>query len=115
MQGVSAGFFHIGELQLYAIQPYYISNGAEAEAHALMQAAEPLPSEASESDLQQLQTAYDNFMYKVFGIIPSGIEDINGNTNNYQPNTYYDLSGRKVGSPSQSGIYIINNKKVVIK
>ena len=115
MQGVSAGFFHIGELQLYAIQPYYISNGAEAEAHALMQAAEPLPSEASESDLQQLQTAYDNFMYKVFGIIPSGIEDINGNTNNSLPNTYYDLSGRKVTTPSQSGIYIINNKKVLIK
>ena len=116
MQGVSAGFFHLGELQMYPIQKYYITKQALAEAQTLMQAAEVLPSEATTSDFSTLQKAYDDFMYKVFGIVPSGIDEtIENGSNTSNSNSYYDLSGRKVSNPKQSGIYILNNKKILVK
>jgi hypothetical protein len=116
MQGVSAGFFHLGELQMYPIQKYYITKQALAEAQTLMQAAEVLPSEATTSDFSTLQKAYDDFMYKVFGIVPSGIDEtIENGSNTSNSNSYYDLSGRKVSNPKQSGIYIVNNKKILVK
>lgn len=108
------GFFHIGELQLYATEYYYIIKNAQAEAAALLAATNPLPSEATEKDLQTLQAAYDAFMYKVFGIVPSEITDVIGG-NNIEASPMYDLSGRHISTPKQNGVYIQNGKKMIVK
>ena len=113
MKGVSAGFFHIGEMQIYDVQKYYIIKDAEAEAQALMKAMLPLPSEATDKDYEELQKAYNDFMYKVFGIIPSGIDNVSG-ANKTTDNIIYDLSGRRVATPVK-GVYIVDGKKQVFK
>ena len=110
--GGSAGFFHIGEMQIYSTQRYYIIKGAEAEAEALMNAMQPLPSEATDEDFARLQQAYNVFMYKVFGVIYDNIESTLGTTT-ATSRIIYDLSGRRVQQPQQKGIYIVNGKKVV--
>jgi hypothetical protein len=115
MNGGSAGFFHIGEFQLYAMQKYYIIKDAQAEADALLEATMPLPSEATKEDLATLQKAYEAFMYKVFGIVPSGINDVNSSLDNGGKTYIFDVSGRRVSHPNQNGVYIINNKKVIVK
>lgn len=112
MNGGSAGFFHIGEMQLYDTQRYYMIKGAEAEAGALMAAMAPLPSEATEEDLKALQHAYDVFMYKVFGVIADGIENVSGMSSD-NSKSIYDLSGRRLRSTSQKGVYIVGGKKIV--
>jgi hypothetical protein len=112
MNGGSAGFFHIGEMQLYDTQRYYVIKGAEAEAEALMTAMDPLPSEATEEDLKALQHAYDVFMYKVFGVIADGIENVSGMSSD-NSKSIYDLSGRRLRSTSQKGVYIVGGKKIV--
>ena len=113
LNGGSAGFFHIGEMQIYDVQKYYIIKDAEAEAQALMKAMLPLPSEATDKDYEELQKAYNDFMYKVFGIIPSGIYDISG-ANKTTDNVIYDLSGRRVATPVK-GVYIVDGKKQIFK
>lgn len=113
LHGGSAGFFHIGEMQIYDIQKYYIIKGAETEAQALMTAMTPLPSEATKEDYEELQKAYETFMYKVFGIIPSGIYDV-PETSQGTGNVIYDLSGRRINSSPREGMYIINGKKMVL-
>lgn len=65
-----SGFFHIGELQFYTIAPYYAIEDAFDEADALTAAMKATPSEATEEDLNTLQKAYDEFMFKVFGNEP---------------------------------------------
>ncbi|MBO5965381.1 MAG: hypothetical protein J6P96_05735, partial [Bacteroidaceae bacterium] len=115
MNGGSAGFFHVGEFQLYAMQKYYIIKDAQAEADALLEATMPLPSEATKEDLATLQKAYEAFMYKVFGIVPSGINDVNSSLDNGGKTYIFDVSGRRVSHPNQNGVYIINNKKVIVK
>lgn len=107
-----AGFFHIGELQFYATENYYIIKDAQAEADALVAAAAPIPSEATEEDLDKLQAAYDAFMYKVFGVVPSGISGVYGDDNGN--GIYYDLSGRRAVKPMQGKIYIVDGKKVMM-
>ena len=111
--GVSAGFFHIGELQLYSTTEYYKLKNAQAEADALFDATEPLPSEATEEDLKALQEAYDAFMYKVFGVIPSDIEDTIGQESNNSKKVLYNLKGQRVKHPKHNGIYIMNGKKII--
>lgn len=113
MDNVSSGFFHVGELQLYSTKQYYLIKNAQAEAQALLDATTPLPSEATEDDLQTLQAAYDAFMYKVFDIVPSGITHVDGSGAGCAE--IYDLSGRRVASAKSSGIYIINGKKHIVK
>ena len=115
MNGGSAGFFHVGEFQLYGMQKYYIIKNAQAEADALLEATMPLPSEATKEEYEVLKKAYEAFMYKVFGIIPSGITDVNTDLNNSANSHIYDVSGRRVLQPNQSGVYIINNKKVIVR
>ena len=112
MNGGSAGFFHIGEMQLYSTQRYYIIKKAEAEADALMKAMQPLPSEATEEDMQNLIQAYGQFMYKVFGVITDGIEDVKTENGNGKTEIY-DLSGRRVQNTSHKGVYIVDGKKIV--
>jgi hypothetical protein len=75
----------------------------------------PLPSEATKEDLATLQKAYETFMYKVFGIVPSGIDDVDASPDNGTNAFIYDVSGRRVLRPTQNGVYIINNKKVIVK
>lgn len=108
----ASGYFHIGELQFYSTLNYYIIKDAQAEADALIAAMEPMPSEATEEDLNNLQKAYDAFMYKVFGIIPSGIDDVKDNNGK---NIWHDLSGRRIAKPTKAGIYIMNGKKMLVK
>ena len=111
-EGGSSGFFHIGEFQLYSTLAHYILKNAQAEAEDLRNASEPLPSEATEAELQALQAAYDAFMLKVFGIVPSGIDAIQ----NAAPEAViYDIQGRRLQQTNQPGIYIINQKKVIVK
>lgn len=43
----------------------------------------------------------------------TGIEDITNKTSN--EGAYYDLQGRRTGTPKTSGIYIVNGKKMLIK
>ena len=86
--------------------------GAEAEAEVLMAAMAPLPSEATEEDLKALQHAYDVFMYKVFGVIADGIENVSGMSSD-NSKSIYDLSGRRLRSTSQKGVYIVGGKKIV--
>ena len=112
LNGGSAGFFHIGEMQLYSTKNYYIIKNAQAEADALIAAMAPLPSEATTEDYDALLAAYEAFMYKVFGIIPSGINETLG-TSNEKSGNIYDLSGRKVQSSAQKGVYIVRGKKIV--
>ena len=112
LNGGSAGFFHIGEMQLYSTKNYYIIKNAQAEADALIAAMAPLPSEATTEDYDALLAAYEAFMYKVFGIIPSGINETLG-TSNEKSGNIYDLSGRKVQSSAQKGVYIVGGKKIV--
>ena len=111
--GVSAGFFHIGELQLYSTTEYYKIKNAQAEADALMATMAPLPSEATEEDLESLQHAYDVFMYKVFGIIPSAITETGASS--VHDKNIFDISGRRVSKSANTGIYIMNGKKVFFK
>ena len=110
MKGPSAGFFHIGEFQLYSTSPYYEIKGAHAVANALIEACTPLPSEATAEQLQALQAAYDAFMHEVFGIIPSGINTTPTDAPN--ASAIYDLQGRRVAHPTK-GAYIVNGKKVL--
>lgn len=112
MNGGSAGFFHIGEMQLYSTKRYYIIKNAQAEADALMAAMQPLASEATEEDMQALQKAYDVFMYKVFGVIADGIDEVK-TENGKRETEIYDLSGRRVDKVSHKGIYVVNGKKIV--
>jgi hypothetical protein len=112
LNGGSAGFFHIGEMQLYSTKNYYIIKNAQAEADALIAAMAPLPSEATTEDYDALLAAYEAFMYKVFGIIPSGINETLG-TSNEKSGNIYDLSGRKIQSSAQKGVYIVGGKKIV--
>lgn len=44
---------------------------------------------------------------------PEGVEMVT--TNNGQQTSAYDLSGRSVNAAGQKGLYIINNKKVILK
>lgn len=113
MNGGSAGFFHIGEMQLYSTKRYYIIKEAQAEADALMAAMQPLASEATEEDMQALQKAYDVFMYKVFGVIADGIEQVQSADGKVKTEIY-DLSGRRITSPTKGGVYIVNGKKAVL-
>lgn len=53
------------------------------------------------------------FCYISSSAIPLGIENVN--TENSSEDVIFDLSGRRVKSVSQPGIYIKNGKKVVIK
>lgn len=110
--GGSAGFFHIGEMQLYSTKRYYIIKNAQAEADALMAAMHPLASEATEADMQALQKAYDVFMYKVFGVIADGIDEVK-TENGKRETEIYDLSGRRVNKVSHKGIYVVDGKKIV--
>ena len=112
MNGGSAGFFHIGEMQLYSTKRYYIIKNAQAEADALMAAMQPLASEATEAEMQALQKAYDVFMYKVFGVVADGIDEVKGENGKRKTETY-DLSGRRVENMSQKGVYIVDGKKIV--
>ncbi len=112
-KGVSAGFFHIGEMQIYDIQRYYVIKGAQAEANALIAAMAPLPSEATSEELKALQTAYDIFMYKVFGIVYDNIDEVQGTTPNNKVSSIYDLSGRRLHNPSDKGVYIVDGKKII--
>jgi hypothetical protein len=54
-------------------------------------------------------------MYKVFGIMPSGIDDVNSSQDNGGKTYIFDVSGRRVSHPNQNGVYIINNIKVIVK
>lgn len=108
-----AGYFHIGELQFYSSTPYYVLANAQAEADALSAAMKPSPEEVTQEDFDKLQAAYDTFMYKVFGIEPTGIRDITGNENG--KDVIYDLGGRKVENIVEPGVYIVDGKKVFIK
>uniref|UniRef100_UPI004026A104 Ig-like domain-containing protein n=1 Tax=Prevotella sp. TaxID=59823 RepID=UPI004026A104 len=45
----------------------------------------------------------------------TGIHDITAPSQVTSGKTYYTLDGRKVTSPTQKGIYIINGKKIIIK
>ena len=47
----------------------------------------------------------------------TGIEDIQGDnrSQSIQHDKWYTLDGRQIDKPSQKGLYIKNNKKVVIK
>jgi hypothetical protein len=113
MNGGSAGFFHIGEMQLYSTKRYYIIKNAQAEAEALIAAMTPLPSEATEEELKALQTAYNIFMYKVFGIVYDNIDEVQGTTPNNKVSSIYDLSGRRLHNPSDKGVYIVDGKKII--
>jgi len=44
----------------------------------------------------------------------TGVKEVIG-VNEVIDNTFFDLNGRKVTSPTQKGIYILNGKKIVIK
>ena len=98
---------------MYSTTEYYKLKNAQAEADALFDATEPLPSEATEEDLKALQEAYDAFMYKVFGVIPSGIEDTIGQESNNSKKVLYNLKGQRVKHPEHNGIYIMNGKKII--
>lgn len=43
----------------------------------------------------------------------TAIEDVRGESGNAE--TYYDLTGRRVNNPVKGGIYIKNNKKIIIR
>ena len=45
----------------------------------------------------------------------TGIHDMTAPSQVTSGKTYYTLDGRKVTSPTQKGIYIINGKKIIIK
>lgn len=109
----SRGYFHVAEMQLYSIEKNYILRNAQAEAEALLAATVPMPSEATESDLQKLKDAYAAFMHKVFDV-PVGIENISGDIIPTDAKSIYDISGRRISKPTRGGIYIVNGKKVVL-
>ena len=48
------------------------------------------------------------------GVVTTGIVTPQRSTLDAQPSTIYDLQGRRVSQP-KAGVYIINNKKVVIR
>jgi hypothetical protein len=52
-----------------------------------------------------------NFRPGTTGIEPVGVRDAATNS----PNTIYDLQGRKLSEITNSGIYIVNGKKVMVK
>lgn len=108
----SRGYFHVGELQMYNVDKHYILRNAEAEAEALLTATAPIPSEATENNLQTLKDAYAAFMKKVFDV-EVGIDNIYGDTFHGTDNIY-DISGRRITKPLRGGIYIVNGKKVVL-
>lgn len=110
----SAGFFHVGEMQIYGTDKYYIIRDAQVEADALLAATAPMPSEATESDMQRLQNAYEAFMYKVFDI-PLDINNIQDNGAYNGQNSIYDMTGRSIAKPSHGGVYIMNGKKIILK
>ena len=48
------------------------------------------------------------------GSVPSGIEDVNGET--ISDNRYYSIDGKRIdGVPTKNGIYIVNGRKVVVR
>jgi len=51
----------------------------------------------------------------ISGTAPSGIETIQNSELRIEDASVYDLSGRRVANPNQSGIYVTKGKKVVIK
>ncbi len=106
------GYFHIGEMQLYNTAPHYILKGMQAEADALLAACAPMPSEATEDDLQTLRQAYATFMHNVLDV-PTGIVTIP--SANGGETTIYDLTGRRIAQPQRGGLYIVGGKKVFIK
>jgi hypothetical protein len=73
--------------------------------------------------MQALQKAYDVFMYKVFGVIADGVDEVKGEngTEGRRPKglkskvktSSYDLSGRRVNKVSHKGIYVVDGKKIV--
>jgi hypothetical protein len=52
-------------------------------------------------------------MYKVFGVIADGIEQVLSEDGKVKTEIY-DLSGRRIPSPNKGGVYIVNGKKVVL-
>ena len=59
-----------------------------------------------------MQKAYDVFMYKVFGVIADGIDEVK-TENGERKTKIYDLSGRRVNKVSHKGIYVVDGKKIV--
>ncbi len=110
----SAGIFHIGEMQFYSTAPHYVIRQAQAEAEALLAATAPMPSAATESDLQKLKEAYDAFMYKVFDV-PTDVNDIPADDITTGKPTIYDVTGRRITKPTHGGVYIVNGRKTVMK
>lgn len=110
----SAGFFHIGEMQLYSSVKHYILRNAQAEAEALLAATAPMPSEATETDLQTLKDAYAAFMHKVFDV-PVEIISLPADGSLTGNDSIYDLTGRRIASPVRGGVYIMGGRKVIIK
>lgn len=106
-EGSSRGYFHIGELQLFNIQKYWVIKNADAEAEALMAAMQPLPSEATEEQFAQLQDAYVAFMLKVFGELPTSVESVVVPVEK-NARSYYDLMGRQLKGAPAKGLYIEN-------
>ncbi len=86
----------------------------KAEAQALLTATAPMPSAATESDLQKLKEAYNAFMYKVFDV-PTDVNDIPADDITTGKPLIYDLAGRRTGRPLRGGIYIVNGMKTVRK
>ena len=109
----SRGYFHVGDMQLYDMDKYYVIRDAQAEADALLAATSPMPSEATESDMKTLKDAYAAFMNKVFDV-PLGIDDISDNDGYGNTNRIYDISGRRIAKPLHGGVYVVNGKKVVM-
>lgn len=101
-------------MQIYGTDKYYIIRDAQVEADALLAATAPMPSEATESDMQRLQNAYEAFMYKVFDI-PLDINNIQDNGAYTGKNSIYDMTGRSIAKPSHGGVYIMNGKKIILK
>ena len=103
--GNSRGYFHIGELQLYNMQQYWVIEQAQAEADALKAAMQPLPSEATAEQLAALREAYAAFMLKVFGELPSSTDGVvmPAKTGAYP---LYDLMGRPLKQAPVRGLYI---------
>lgn len=110
----SRGYFHVGEMQIYDMDKYYIIRDAQAEADALLAATAPMPSEATEADMKTLRDAYAAFMNKVFDV-PLDIDDISGTDGRGNADRIYDISGRSIANPQCGGVYIVNGKKVILK
>ena len=51
--------------------------------------------------------------FEINGAAISGVEDITAKK--AVDNNYYNLQGIRMAKPQQKGLYIVNNKKVVIK